>query len=217
MTAATDSLPDLLRLTRWLSPAFPLGSFAYSHGLEWAVSTGEVRDGIELQAWIGAILRFGSGRQDAILLTMARRDVADPDELAELAAALAAGAERLTETSEQGRAFVAATGGAADGLGETCPLPVALGIRSRSLALADTTVSALYLSAFAGNLVSCGQRLLPLGQLAAQGVLEALEPVIAAVARDAAGCGADDLHSGTPGADLAALAHETQAVRLFRS
>ena len=42
--------PDIL-LTLWLSPAFPVGAFAYSHGLEWAAEAGDVRDEATLVAW----------------------------------------------------------------------------------------------------------------------------------------------------------------------
>ena len=59
---------SLLRLLTWLSPAFPTGGFAYSHGLEWAVEAGDVRDEASLTAWMEDTLRLGALWSDAILV-----------------------------------------------------------------------------------------------------------------------------------------------------
>ena len=37
-------------LAAWFSPAYPVGSYSYSHGLEWAISAGEVTDAASLEA-----------------------------------------------------------------------------------------------------------------------------------------------------------------------
>ncbi|NJM84300.1 MAG: urease accessory protein UreF, partial [Tabrizicola sp.] len=63
----------LLTLVQWLSPAFPTGAFACSHGLEWAVAAGEVRQAAEVQAWLADVLAHGSGWQDAVVLAAALR------------------------------------------------------------------------------------------------------------------------------------------------
>ena len=69
------SSPTLARLMTWLSPAFPVGGFSYSHGLEWVVETGKVRDAATLGDWIEDILVHGAGRTDAIFLAEAWRAV----------------------------------------------------------------------------------------------------------------------------------------------
>ncbi|MCU0856004.1 MAG: urease accessory protein UreF, partial [Rhodobacteraceae bacterium] len=99
---------DLLTLVQWLSPAFPVGGFAYSHGLEWAISEGQVTDAATLQDWLSDILTHGSGRTDAVLLTRAMDPEADLALIAATARALAASKERWTETHDQGRAFTEA-------------------------------------------------------------------------------------------------------------
>jgi urease accessory protein len=104
----------LLRLMNWLSPAFPVGGFAYSHGLERAVHDGLVSDRAELQAWLAALLEIGSGWNDAVLFAEAwrrARDGGDLVDLAELAEALAGSGERHAETMLQGAAFLAAAAG----------------------------------------------------------------------------------------------------------
>ena len=108
------AIVDVLQLMQWLSPAFPTGGFAYSHGLEWAVAQGDVTDGPGVSAWICDILRFGAGWSDAVLLAQALKDDADFTALDDMARALAGSAERWSEAEDQGRAFgdtVAATGG----------------------------------------------------------------------------------------------------------
>lgn len=209
--------PGLLSLVQWLSPAFPTGGFAYSHGLEWAISAGEVRDGASVERWLGDVLRFGAGRTDAILLAQALAANADLDALTDIARALAPSAERLRETEDQGAGFAAATA-ALTGLGLLPrPLPVAVGQAARTLALPAPQVLALYLHAFAANLVSAAVRFVPLGQTEGQRVLAALHPLIDALALEAATATLDDLATSALRADLAAMQHETMDVRIFRT
>jgi urease accessory protein len=203
---------SLLRLVQWLSPAFPVGSYAYSHGLEWAIAAGEVTTAEELRGWIGAILTEGAGRTDAILLAHALRPATDLAALSELAQALAASSERLVETLDQGRAL-----GQTLGAPESLPYPLALGRAARGLGLPVDQVLALYLHAFASTLVQAGVRFIPLGQTEGQGVLAALHPVILAVAKEATEQGLDQIGSGAFRGDLAAMRHETMDVRIFRT
>ncbi|HZV19957.1 MAG TPA: urease accessory UreF family protein, partial [Hyphomicrobiales bacterium] len=105
-------LRALLRLQSWLSPAFPIGAYSYSHGLEWAVETGNVRGRASLVEWLEADLRFGTGRNDGIFFCEAWRrakfeEAAPLVELAELAAAYRGSSEFALEAAQQGEAFLA--------------------------------------------------------------------------------------------------------------
>src|SRR4051812_12373667 len=71
MTTTTDAA--LYRLMTWLSPAYPLGAFSYSHGLEYAVEIGLVRDLPTLTDWISTVLEHGAGRVDGALFAAAWR------------------------------------------------------------------------------------------------------------------------------------------------
>jgi urease accessory protein len=207
----------LLSLVQWLSPAFPVGSYAYSHGLEWAISAGDITSAEDLQRWIGTVLTEGAGRTDAILLAQALRPEADLAALSALAQALAASRERLVETLDQGRALgqtIAALTG--QSLPEM-PYPVALGAAARGLGLPAEPVVALYLHAFASALVQAAVRFVPLGQTEGQAVLAALHPVILQVAAKAVQAGIDQIGSGAFRSDLAAMRHETMDVRIFRT
>src|SRR3990170_5049958 len=69
----------LQKLFAWLSPAFPVGAYSYSHGLEWAIEDGTVKDAETLEAWLADILRHGAGRTDAVLFAHAYRAAASGD------------------------------------------------------------------------------------------------------------------------------------------
>lgn len=212
-------MPDaaLLTLAQWLSPAFPLGAFAYSHGLEWAISAGDVTDAGTLHDWIAAILTDGAGRADAILLAHALEARDDPGTLDALGRALAPSRERLAETLEQGAAL-ARTTNALTGAGHPPRvLPVALGVAARGLGAGTEQVLALYLQSFAANLVQVGVRFIPVGQTEGQVVLARLRPVILSVASEASATPLDRIGAGALRADLAALHHETMDVRIYKT
>lgn len=207
----------LLTLVQWLSPAFPTGGFAYSHGLEAAIAAGQVKSAADLLDWLSDVLRFGAGKQDAILLACALRAGADHDALDDLARALQPSSERLSETLGQGTAFARTVAGLTRRDLPPRLLPIALGQAAQGLDLAETDVLALYLHSFASNLVSAAMRFMPLGQAAGQAVLRDLHALIGQIAAQAAGMGLDDLGSCALGADLAAMRHETMDVRIFRT
>jgi urease accessory protein len=208
---------DLLQLSQWLSPAFPVSSYAYSHGLEAEIAEGRVRDAAGLAQWVGAVLAVGAGRNDAILMLAARQGGADFAVLSDLALALAGSRERVTETTAQGRALAETLAAMGIGDGVARPYPVVLGNAARGLALDDTTVCALYLQSFAASLVSAAVRFVPLGQAQGQNVLAQLHDTIANVASDACAAGLDGIGTAVFGADLAAMTHETLEVRIFRT
>lgn len=223
MATATDPAPhaepptaDLLRVTQWLSPAFPVSTYAYSHGLEAEIAAGRVADAADTRAWVAHVLQRGSGFSDAVLLIAARSPDADLAALADLARALAAGRERLDETEAQGRAMAETLAGLGRDIAPA-PYPITLGAACRDLDLPDAALGALYLQAFAAMLVSAAVRFVPLGQVAGQRVLQNLHPVIADTAARAARTDPADITQSAFGADLAALEHETLPVRIFRS
>jgi urease accessory protein len=222
---------SLYRLLAWLSPAFPVGAFSYSSGIEWAVEAGDIRDAATLKAWLGVMLAEGGGYCDAVLFAHAHRATLSGDDkalqaVAELAAAFAPSKERHLETTAQGNAFVEATRAAWpcaaldrlkafwDG---PVAYPVAVAVAASGHGIAAEPALLAFLQAVAANWVSAGVRLIPLGQSDGQRVLAALEPAVAATAQRALSAKLDDLGSAAFRADLASARHETQYTRLFRS
>lgn len=212
MTAA-----GLMTLVQWLSPAFPTGSFAYSHGMEQVIHDGGIASGADLEAWLADVLRFGAGKQDALLLSAALEAGADHAALGALAVALQPSAERLRETADQGAAFARAVSALTGQEMASYPLPVAVGSAAQGLGLEKSQVIALYLHAFSSNLISVAVRFVPLGQNEGQAALAALHPLIQLIADTAAGQGVDAIESAAFGADLAAMRHEGLDVRIFKT
>lgn len=215
--APSDGGADLqvLELTRWLSPAFPLGSFAYSAGLETEISAGRLKTAADVTTWLRQILHHGGLRSDAILLVAAR---SNPAEAAALAQALAPTKERWEETRAQGTAFADTVNALSDVPVTPAALPVAVGDASRRLtALSDAQVAAHYLQAALATQVSAAVRFVPLGQTDGQRILQELAPDVQTAAQAAAEASLGDLGSAAVQADLSAAEHETLEVRIFRS
>lgn len=217
-------LAALLRLMAWMSPAFPVGGFSYSGGLEMAVEDGRVRDAAALRDWVETVLRFGSLRNDAIFLTDAWRNGQDATGLSDTAAlarALAGSAERYRETVLLGDAFVAAAAAwphpVLKLLPDQAPYPVAIGAVAAAHAVPLGQTIAAFLHAGVSQIVSAGIRLGVAGQKDGVAILATSEAVIAHVALEATQSTLDDLGGATIIADTAAMRHETQGTRLFRS
>lgn len=198
-----------------MSPAFPTGGYAYSHGLETVIAEGE-RTAEGTRGWIEGVLRHGSGQADAVFLAAVLRgeDAAAVDGIAR---AMAGTKERLSETLEQGAAF-ARTVQALTGR-ELPPraLPVAVGEAARDLDLPVEEVVGVYLHAFAANLVAAATRFAPLGQTVGQGVLAALHPLIGELAAWAATAEVDEIGTVALAAEMASMRHETLDVRIFKT
>lgn len=222
---------SLLPLLIWLSPSFPVGAFAYSHGLEWAVEAGDIVDARSLEAWLVDLVEFGALRSDAILFSVAFRCAAAADwpaviEANALGVAVAASAERRLETTAQGAAFVSAARAAWDceplrRLDDTpdgriaYPIAVAAAASGHGLSLGASLEA--FVLAQAANLVSAALRLGPIGQTDGQKILAALLPPIRRLAGEAHRASLTDLGGGAFRSDIAAMRHESQYSRLFRS
>jgi urease accessory protein len=212
---------SLISLLTWLSPAFPTGGFAYSHGLEWSVEAGDATTEAALIGWVRDNLAHGALWSDAILLRHAHRGD-DPRELATLGIALSPTSERRLETSAQGAAFALAAAAwptpalqnwGADAL--PYPIAVALLAAARNVPEDDTTLA--YLHAATANLISAAVRLIPLGQSAGLRAQAALEPDILTTAAATKTATLDDLGGASWAADIASMRHESQYTRLFRT
>lgn len=218
MTTIMDSA-HLLTMAQWLSPAYPVGAFAWSHGLERAIGRGDITGADDLADWLADLLAHGAGRNDAILLCAAY-DASDADaldELAQLAAVLAPSAERRAETQAQGAAFAAITRSVWQLDLPDMAYPVAVGRAGALMGLPDLPLAQLWLHSFASNLVQAAQRLMPLGQTRGQVILAGLAPLCQQIAAQARHDGLDGLGSAVFAADTASMQHRAQYARIFRS
>lgn len=221
---AAGATTALLRLMTWMSPAFPVGAFSYSGGLEQAIATGAPDTDEALFDWLSALLTQGSLWNDAVLLADAHRNAADSAALAgiaELAEALAGGRERHQETLLQGSAFLTAARAWQDvdlpDLPPQTAYPVAVGAVSGSHGVAPIAAIAAYLQGALANQTSVAIRCGLIGQVQAVALLARLERQVEDTAGRAAAASLEALGTATLSADIAALAHETLPSRLFRS
>ncbi|AXI57092.1 urease accessory protein UreF [Sulfitobacter sp. JL08] len=206
----------LLTLTQWLSPAFPTGAFAYSHGIETAIHKGWIADENCLENWLRDCLKDGSGRADAIWLRLAHSSD-DPLEIDAKARSFAVAQERLREADRQGAAFVATVNAVWDLDLLEMILPVAVGRAARLTGLDVDATVALYLQAFVTNLASAAIRLSPIGQTAGQRVIQRLQVLCLEVAEETKTVDADDVYSNAFFSDIASMVHEILEPRLFQS
>jgi len=232
----TDMVTDagLYRLLTWLSPAFPVGGYAYSHGIERAIEEGFVADRESLRRWIAAIVLRGAGRLDAAFFRAAWQAVTDDDEATLLRAVEWADAMRATrevalESAAQGQAFVEALSAAwptpalarwtavlADS-GRAVAYAVAVGVAASVAQVPLRQGLLAYLHGMAANLVSAGVRLVPLGQSNGQRALAGLEPIVRLAADRVMTTPLEAIGSAAPMVDWTSMQHETQYTRLFRS
>jgi urease accessory protein len=224
----------LLRQQSWLSPAFPTGSYSYSHGIEWAVEAGHIHDRKSLVDWLEADLHYGSGRNEAIFFIEAWRCVTEDDcdkllEVAELAAAFRGTSEFALESSQQAAACLATLrqvwpDQVIEELAELLTernvrpaLAVVLGVRSAQQCIPSSLALPAFLQSYLANLVIAGVRLIPLGQTDGQLAIAKLEEAVLAASAQAEESTIHDLGSAAFMVDLASALHETQYTRLFRS
>ena len=222
----------LYRLLAWLSPAYPVGAFSYSHGVETAVEEGFIKDRASLIAWLESVIERGTGLVDGALLAAAWRAVDSADwpsfdTVAERAAAWRGTSEMALESRQQGGSFLSITRAAwphpaletgHERTGGEMALPVAVALAAAAHGIALESVLAAYLHAFAANLISAAVRTVPLGQTDGQRALAALEPAVRRTVEAAlAAASLDEIGTATPLLDWCSLRHETQYTRLFRS
>lgn len=215
-----SALTASMRLAYWLSPAFPTGAFAYSHGLEFAFETGLIKTREGFKNWLRIVLEEGTGWSDAALCSLSWRadgDSAALQHLSDFGLSLAGSSERLKETTEQGTAFLKAASFWAlqTHLPERTPLPICIGAATRDAGMDHVAVLSLYLSSTLTNLVQAALRMGRFGQDDGVAIAAALEPVIIAQAIKASTATLDDIYSATVIADLAAIEHETLPTRVF--
>ncbi len=226
-------VPDpLYRLLAWLSPAYPIGAFSYSHGIETAVEEGFIKDRASLVAWLETVLAGGTGAVDGALFAAAWRAAEagtgrSSTSIAERAAAWRGTSEMALESRQQGGSFLSITrtawphadlDAAHERLGGEIALPVAVALAAAAHGIALEMALGGYLHGFTANLISAAVRAVPLGQTDGQRALAGLEGAVRHTVEAAlAVTDLDEVGTSTPLLDWCSLRHETQYTRLFRS
>ncbi|TFH87428.1 urease accessory protein UreF [Billgrantia azerbaijanica] len=217
----------LLGLLQLVSPALPIGAFAFSQGLESAFELGWVHDEASLGEWLEGVLDDGLTRCE--LPVLARLQAAwaagDGTVVAEWDAWLAANRETAELAAEDARlgASLARLLGSLDLLSEASPLPPGAGYvtvfawASHRRGVPPRQALLGFAWAWLENQLAVACKALPLGHTAAQRLVERLRPALVAAVDEALALPDDALGPALPGLALASALHETQYSRLFRS
>ena len=220
--------PALLRLLQLASPALPVGAYAYSQGLEWAVEAGWVADEATLGRWLDEQLTESFGRVDLPLLARLHAAAGDRDDetMRRWARELIARRETrelVADDRDRGRALARLLRHL--GIASAAPwverddAPFAA-LAALAAAAWDVPLDALlhaYAFGWLENQVLAGVKLIPLGQVAGQRLLLTLTPRVPAVVESALALGDDEIGGTIPILAIASSLHETQYTRLFRS
>lgn len=212
-----------LHLLHLSSPALPVGAYAYSQGLEYAIEAGWVADG-RLRRWLSDGLRLGVARTDLPVLRRVHAAVDDREALDtwnDLLLASRETRELLLEDRQIGAALWRLLG-QLDG----APLPclsqqpgyaVAFAVACARWAVPVADAMAGYCYSWLENSVTAATKLVPLGQTAAQRLLLELLEGVADACAVAANTEDHAIGLSLPGLALASCRHEHQHTRLFRS
>jgi urease accessory protein len=218
----------LLSLLRFVSPSLPIGAYAYSRALEYAVDCGWVRDEDSAQRWILGLAEHATSRLDGPVLLRLQHAFAchDLDQVERWNALLLANREsselRLEDTQlgaalarllvsqgvSQAQAFCRRS--------DVCYASM-FALAAVHASLPAETALLGFMWAQAEGQVSAAVRLIPLGQTAGQNLLTRLVRALPGCVATARALPDADIGAFTPGLALASALHETQYTRLFRS
>ncbi|OLY48915.1 urease accessory protein UreF [Bartonella apis] len=213
---------SLLRLMTLFSPVFPVGGFAYSHGLEQAVHENFIQNAEDLFDWLDALANHGSLHNDAVFIAEAWRSTDQEKSiiaLVEIANANAASKERLMEIDLQGAAFCKAITEmeVSNKIYKALPYPIAVGVLGYRLEIKLPSLLMAYLHAFISNLVQAAIRLVPLGQSDGVKTMARMEERVLSLVMQSDKLTLDNLGSCCLLSDIMAMRHETLYSRIFRS
>ncbi len=221
------SLP-LLRLMQLVSPSLPVGAFAYSEGIEWAVECGWIRTETDLENWLDSQLRHALARLDLPVLTRLyaagqANDLASFKRWSAFLTASRETAELRAEEANRGRALadllVALEVAGAKEWRETLFTSQLAGFAFATVrwAIPEEQAKLGYASGWLENLVLAAVKIMPLGQTAGQRVLHRLLGIVPDIVAGSRDVPDQAIGACTPALAIASSLHETQYTRLFRS
>ena len=221
----------LVRLLQLASPALPVGAYSYSQGLESACEAKIVCDKASARAWINAVLQFNMATMEAPIVARLYRawqteDLESARYWNHYFLASRETAELRSETEQMGYSLakLLVDGNFCDParvatLADVQPkgFPMAFSFAAVSFSVPVEEALTAYLWSWLENQVIGAIKLIPLGQVAGQGLLFDLGRDLPRVVKQALDLGDDDLCNLAPGLAILSGQHESQYSRLFRS
>jgi urease accessory protein len=225
-----DTADHLGRLRLWqlLSPALPVGAYAYSRGLEYALSAGWLRDEPGVSDWIEGQVNHALKSLDVPVLARLyrawqQRDTRALDEWSGFLLAVRESSELLAEDRYLGGALARLLVGL--GIAEARPwcgskrasFAALFALATERWGIALPEAAEAYLWVWCENQVAAAVKLVPLGQTAGQQLLARLAERIPDAARHGLDLSDEAIGGLCPGVAIASALHEDQYTRLFRS
>lgn len=217
---------NTMRLWQLISPTLPIGAYAYSTGLEYAVEAGWVKDEASVSNWILGQLRNSFPALDIPLFlrlyaAWEKNDVEAVVMWNRKLLAMRESAELHQEDLALGAALLRVLPGlmitppsvAEKKLTYACVFAYA----AQNIGVEKQQAAQGLVWSWCENQVAAMIKLMPLGQSSGQRILSAAIPVIATSVEQGMQCDDDNIGVLMPGLAIASALHETQYSRLFRS
>ena len=222
---------SLYYLLTWFSPSYPIGSYAYSHGLEYAVESKVIKDISDLSSWINDFLIYGSAYNDAIIISCGYNAIVDNDlnkleEISQIGKAFKPSKEIALESNQQGISFVHAVSSSLKSdkfdslikiIKENISFPIVVACAGATCKVNKLDLINAYLHAFVSNIISAALRLMSIGQTESQVLLIKFKKKVELLTKKIISKNIDDLGSSVLIGEWSSAKHEKQYSRLFRS
>ena len=227
-TTMTINASSLLSLLHISSPALPIGAFAYSQGLEFALEKGWCKNRDDVQKWIQENLEFGLGQLDLPVYqrlydAWKNKDFESVRYWNETLIAFRESKELYLEDIQVGSAYAQWHLGQCQSRTEYldhCSQPSVVTMSSLAAVLSNIPCDQALLGfawGWAENQIASASKAMPMGQTDGQKILQALIPLMASVCEQAKEISDDEIGTGLMGTAIASSLHEQQYSRLFRS
>ena len=215
---------NILKLLTWNNQSFPIGSYSFSSGLEFAVESKIINTGKDLQDWLNDLLRYGSLHSDALILLEACKLASEKENikinnLNNFAISLNQSSEKYIENYEQGKSFMKITEDAWDHsfINKKLIFPIAYALAAVQENINREDILICYLHSSLCNLLAAGIKLIPLGQTEGQKIQVELNKYIETEYKTLLKKNLNDIGNCGWVNDIVSMKHENQFTRIFRT
>ena len=209
-----DIKESLQILQTWFSPLFPVGSFSYSHGLEAMINDNLIKSKEDILEYLKCILKYGSGKNDIILIKYAYQG----EEVNDLALSLCPTKERKIESIEMGNAFRKVLEDSWNyKIQENTAYPVSVGKAAKYFKIPLNLTIISYLQSFASNLINVCIKHIPIGQKVGQDCIIQMYDLIREIENESKNLELDGLGGVCFNSDIYSIKHENLKTRIYKT
>ena len=211
----TKDLKESLQILQtWFSPLFPVGSFSYSHGLEAMIDDNLIKSKEDILEYLKCILKYGSGKNDIILIKYAYQG----EEINDLALSLCPTKERKIESIEMGNAFRKVLEDSWNyKIQENTAYPVSVGKAAKYFKIPLNLTIISYLQSFASNLINVCIKHIPIGQKVGQDCIIQMYDLIREIENESKNLELEDLGGVCFNSDIYSIKHENLKTRIYKT